>query len=104
MKKNDCTFETYSLATIGAVQGVFKEVIQPELTAKRAWAAIALGVTAYELACPKGELLSEQVSRWTDRHPYITRGAIGVTALHLAGVLPKQVDPFSRFTQVIKRY
>lgn len=66
------------------------------LTARNAWLAIALGVTVYEAAAPKGELLSEGVDRALEAHPFLTHAAIGVTALHLLNILPPKLDPFNR--------
>jgi hypothetical protein len=65
--------------------------------AARAWGALALGVTAYEIACPQGETLSEGVDRLMERSPTsraIALGAIGVTAAHLANLIPEKFDPF----------
>lgn len=76
--------------------------MKPELTAGRAWAGIAVGVLAYELACPDGELLSEGVDRALERHRIATTMAIGVTALHLLNMLPERIDPFSHFTKFAK--
>lgn len=72
------------------------------LTARRAWLGIAAGVLAYEVVCPEGELLSEGVDRALEKHRLATLMAIGVTALHLANLLPEQIDPFHRGLQVLK--
>lgn len=90
--------ETYALAGIGAMEGVWRYCIRPELTAQRAWTALGLGVLAYELACPSGELLSEGVDRALNSHPALTRAAIGYTALHLMNLLPESVDLFHQLT------
>lgn len=94
------TAEAYALGAYGAAKGVFKEYIQPELTAKRAWAAIAIGVTAYELACKDGELLSEGVDKAIQKHPVAVPMAIGYTALHLMNKLPPQLDLFHQATKL----
>lgn len=86
------TIETYSLAAIGAAGGVYKYYLKPELTSKRAWQAMALGILLYEFTCPEGELLSEGVDKALDAHPVLTRLAIGMTALHLVNALPPKID------------
>lgn len=63
-----------------------------------AWGALAAGVTAYEIFCPKGETLSEGVDRALE-HPvgrYLAMFAIAVTSAHLANVLPERIDPYHR--------
>lgn len=90
------------LAAAGAIQGAWRYYIKPELTAKRGWLAVGALVTAYELSCPEGELLSEGVDRAMEDHPYLVAGAIGITALHLANLLPEQIDPFHQLTKRLK--
>jgi hypothetical protein len=87
---------------IGGVQGVYKYYVRPELTAKRAWACIGLGVLAYEMAAPPGELLSEGVDGSLSGHPILTRAAIGYLALHLANVIPERYDPLHLMAQSFK--
>lgn len=60
---------------------------------KYAWCAIGIGVLAYDAMCPNSQTLSEAVDRAIERRKGITIGAIGVTALHLANVIPEPVDP-----------
>lgn len=96
------TIEAYGLAALGAVEGTYKYYIRPELKASRAWLGIAAGVLAYELLCPDGELLSEGADRGIEKHPLLVPLAIGVTALHLANVLPPRVDPLHRAMKIIK--
>lgn len=62
--------------------------------ADKAWLAMAAGVLAYELAAPDGELLSDGVDRYLDRHPWLTRAVIAATALHLINATPARIDPF----------
>lgn len=71
------------------------------LSAKNGWLALGAGVLAYEILCPEGELLSEGVDRALERHPTLTRLAIGATALHLLNMLPEQYDPFHRLSHII---
>jgi hypothetical protein len=87
---------------VGAIQGIFRYYVQPELTAKRGWVALAAGVAAYDLLCPPGETLSEGCDRGLETNRALTLGIIGVTALHLANVLPPQLDPFSQTLKFIK--
>jgi hypothetical protein len=94
--------ETYALAAVGAAEGFYKYYLKPELTAKRAWAAIGIGVMAYEMACPPGELLSEGADRLIRTRPNLTRAAIGVTALHLANAIPERIDPFTQGLKLLK--
>lgn len=94
--------ETYGLAAVGAIGGVYKYYVKPQLTARRAWLGIAAAVTAYEFLCPEGELLSEGADRAIDKHPVLVPLAIGVVALHLANVLPAHIDPLHQFMKVAK--
>lgn len=96
--------ETYLLAGIGLAEGVFKYYVRPELSARRAWTALGIGVLAYELACPEGELLSEGVDKALDKHPVLTTLLIGVTALHLLNKIPEKVDPYHQALSTVKRY
>lgn len=74
-----------------------------ELSAGKGWAAIGLGVLAYEILCPDGELLSEGVDRALEKHPAATRLAIGAVALHLMNVLPERIDPVHRLASIIRK-
>jgi hypothetical protein len=100
---NKETAEAWVLGGYGLAVGVFKEYVKPELTAKRAWLGIIAGVTAYELTCKDGELLSEGVDRAIEKHPVAVPLAIGVTALHLCNLLPPKLDPYHQITELIKR-
>lgn len=86
----------YGLATAGAVQGLAR-YCRPNAAAL-AWGAIL----AYEMVAPPGELLSEGADRSLSRYPILTRVAIGVTALHLANLLPEKYDPLHRGLEFIK--
>lgn len=75
----------------------------PELTAGRAWAALAAGVVIYELAAPDGELMSEGVDRGMERGSLARTAiyaAIGCTALHLVNAIPENIDPFHRLLKL----
>ena len=64
----------------------------------KAWLGLAAGVTAYEIACPKGETLSEGLDELLEHKywRYAVGLAVGTTALHLLNILPTQVDPLHR--------
>lgn len=70
--------------------------MREHLTARNNW-LIAGGVIAgLEIACPKGETMSEGVDRALE-HPkfrYMAIGAVAVTAAHLLNVIPEKYDPF----------
>lgn len=88
---------TYGLAAAGALQGVWRYYIKPELSAPRAWAVLAAGIALYDLTCPNGQMLSEGVDRALERGPAAkaaTLGLIGITALHLANAIPERYDIF----------
>lgn len=91
-----------ALAALGAAQGYYKYYVQPELTAGRAWTALAMGIVAYEVACPDGQLMSQGCHRLLETHPILTRAVIGITALHLAGTLPPKLDPFHLGLKLLK--
>ena len=69
---------------------------QPTLSARRAWGALALSVVVYEIACPKGETLSEGIDRLmeTRKGKALAIGAVGLTASHLINAIPEKFDPF----------
>lgn len=59
----------------------------------RAWACVAAGVLVYELAAPKGQLLSEVCDRARAKRPVQTHFAIAYIALHLMRRWPRRLDP-----------
>lgn len=62
-----------------------------------AWGVLIGGVATYDILCPQNETLSEGVDRAME-HPVgrvLALGGIALTALHLANVLPKPLDPFA---------
>lgn len=60
--------------------------------ADRAWLALAGGVLAWDLACPRGETLSEACTRWRIQRPVATYAGIGYVVLHLLDLLPERID------------
>lgn len=95
--------EDYLYAGAGAVTGALKYYVKPELTAKRAWTAIGLGVLAYEALCPNGELLSEGADRLVDKHPIASRIAGLAVAGHVMNLLPDTLDPIHQLVKHFKR-
>ena len=69
-----------------------------------AWGVLAAGVAAYEIKCPQGETLSEGVDRALENRKFksIVISGIAVTALHLANVLPEQLDPYHQLFKLKK--
>ena len=67
-----------------------------------AWGVLGAGVIAYDILCPPGETLSEGVDRALEHEKYkrVALGAIAITAAHLANLIPQNVDPFHRATQL----
>lgn len=93
--------EALLLGAVGAARGIYREVIQPEITAERAWAGLISGIVLYEAVAPQNHLLSEGVDRMIDKHPVATRAVIGYTALHLCNAFEihpvlKKIDIFSK--------
>jgi hypothetical protein len=64
-----------------------------------AWAALAVGVIAYEVKAPSGELMSQAVDRYRNRHPYITNAAVCYIALHLLRAIPQSIDPLHQLAR-----
>lgn len=68
----------------------------------KAWIGLGIGISAYEIACPSGETLSEGLdSLAKSRLGQLAIFGIGayITA-HLANVLPPQVDLFNGITRL----
>jgi len=60
----------------------------------RAWVALWTGVAIWDVIAPPDEMLTDAARRGMAAHPVLTAGAIAITALHLADVLPPRADPF----------
>lgn len=90
------SFEDYAYATVGALGGVAK-YYRPS-PAALAWGAIV----AYEAIAPEGQLLSEGADRAILKYPVATKLAIGVTALHLANLIPDRFDPLHQGLKLLK--
>lgn len=71
--------------------------------ADRAWLALAAGIVAYEVAAPRGELLSEGVDRYLARKPWLTRLVVVGIAAHLLNLIPAKVDPLHQLSRLRPR-
>jgi hypothetical protein len=63
----------------------------------KAWLGLGAYIAATEVCAPEGELLSQAVDRWLEKHPARTVSALSIvgTALHLLNLLPERYDPFA---------
>lgn len=93
------TLALYGLAGVGAGLGVAKYY-----PSELAWGVLAASIITYDVLCPNGQTLSEGVDRALESHKVLTLAAIGVTALHLANLLPDSIDPFSHIVKKVKKY
>jgi hypothetical protein len=68
-----------------------------------AWGALVTGVLAWDLLCPPGETLSEGLDNTLEspKGRLLLYTAIGVTALHLANILPDKFDPLHQVSQYL---
>lgn len=64
-----------------------------------AWTALAIAVLAYELAAPRGELLTQAVDRYRRRRPMITHLVIVYLAAHLMRCWPQRLDPLHQLAE-----
>jgi hypothetical protein len=71
-------------------------------TADKAWIGLAAGVIAYDVCCPKGEMLSEASARYSRTH----RGLWYTTVIYIAGHLMHvwgRYDPLTRLATNLGR-
>ena len=66
-------------------------------------AGTVAGILAYDVVAPHGHTWSEGVDHFIEKHPVLTRTAIGYIALHLANLLPPSLDLFHVATKLKKR-
>lgn len=92
-------FESYLLGAYGLCAGVYKEYVP----AKTAWMVLGAGVLAHDVFCKQGETLSEGVDKALESHKVLALGAIALTALHLANVIPPKYDPIHQAAEFVKR-
>lgn len=69
----------------------------------KAWLALAAGVAAWDVACPRGEMLSEASARYTRAHRVLWPAVIVYTAGHLMHVWPARVDLFTMSARAFGR-
>ena len=67
-----------------------------------------LAITAYEVACPQDEMLSEAMDRYLKRHPRLRRIPLMETfafyvCLHCINWLPPRFDLFLWMARLIRR-
>jgi hypothetical protein len=60
------------------------------------WVALFIAVVYHEATCKPGQLLSEEVDRSLEKHPWITYGFTLITVSHLMNWLPNNLDPYHR--------
>jgi hypothetical protein len=68
-----------------------------------AWAAIGLSVLVYECCAPPGQLLSEAVDKYRNRHPILTNSVILLLAGHLLRIWPRHIDPLHQLAVRVNR-
>ena len=68
-----------------------------------AWSSLAALIVAYEACAAPGELLSEGMQRYRQRHPVITDAAIIYIAAHLMRKWPRPIDPLHRLATRLGR-
>lgn len=71
---------------------------------EHAWIALGLYVIAYDAIANEGELLSEVVDRFIEKHPAATRVIVIGVAAHLMNLIPPQVDPLHKMAITTRRY
>lgn len=95
----------WGLGAVGAVKGVGELASQgfntPEpsnsRTATLGWAAIAGGVALFDRYAP--ETLTNRAHR--TEHPVLVKLAVGTVALHIANMIPPQIDPIHKAEQML---
>ena len=69
----------------------------------RAWIALGVGVVAWELRCPEGELLSESADRMIERHPWLVRAVAFALACHISNSVPERYDLIHQLFRLRRR-
>lgn len=81
-----------------------EKIYNPELRGGgTSWAVLGGVVLALEM---REETLSNACARFRESSPVnraITTAAIGVTALHLLDMIPRQIDPIDRLTELVEK-
>jgi len=62
--------------------------------ARWAWLSLAIGIFAYDVACPPGQTMSEEVDRWLEsRTGRVAAWAVGgIVTAHLYNIAPPEAD------------
>jgi hypothetical protein len=70
----------------------------------KAWLGLGAYVVAIEVCAPEGELLSQAVDRWLEKHPARTVSALTITgiALHLLNLFPEKCDPLALTLKTVR--
>lgn len=68
-----------------------------------AWSTLAALIIAYESCSPPGELMSEGMQRYRQRHPIATDMTIIYIAAHLMRKWPRPIDPLHRLATRLGR-
>lgn len=63
-----------------------------------AWLAMAAAILVYEVAAPRGELLTQAADRYRARRPVATYLVIAYIAGHLTRIWPQRLDPLTRLS------
>jgi hypothetical protein len=58
-----------------------------------AWIGLGLGVIAWDLLCPDGEMLSEASRRYAKNHQLVAFGVVASVGAHLLDLIPRWADP-----------
>lgn len=61
-------------------------------------------IVIWEVGCPEGELLSEAMDRWIVSHPVMIRVGVVAMAVHLANLVPPNVDPIHHAFVLMKAH
>lgn len=59
-------------------------------------------VALWDLVCPDKQTFSEGFDGFIDKHPILSRVAMGYTALHLMNLLPERIDVFHQISKLKK--
>lgn len=71
-------------------------------TGDYAWLALAAGVAAYDVRCPRGQMLSERSASYSERHRVLWTTTVVYFAGHLLHVWGPN-DPLTRLAKAFGR-
>lgn len=69
----------------------------------KAWLTLAAGVVAWDVLCPRDEMLSEASARYRAAQPVVWPLVICYTAGHLMHIWPREADLFTRIAEAFGR-